>query len=54
MVWVEVRLPTLLLSAVCASTMGISVPMAVRCLFVELAQPKKFSAADVFGDDLEN
>jgi hypothetical protein len=43
------------LSAVCASTMGISVPMAVRCLFVELAQPKKFSAADVFGDDeLEN
>ena len=43
------------LSAVCASTMGISVPMAVRCLFVELAQPKKFSVADVFGDDeLEN
>jgi len=42
------------LSAVCASTMGISVPMAVKCLFVELAQPKKFSVADVFGDDLEN
>jgi len=39
------------LSAACASTMGISVPITLKCLFVELAPPKTFSEADVFGDE---
>ena len=38
------------LSAACASTMGISVPIGVKVLFVELAPPKTFSEADIFGD----
>jgi hypothetical protein len=39
------------LSAACASSMGISVPITLKCLFVELAPPKTFSEADVFGDE---
>ena len=39
------------LSAACVSTMGISVPITLKCLFVELAPPKTFSEADVFGDE---
>ena len=42
------------LSAACVSTMGISVPITLKCLFVELAPPKTFSQADVFGDDPED
>ncbi len=38
------------LSAVCASSMGISVPAAILCLYVELAAARRYSPADIFGD----
>ena len=38
------------LSSVWASSIRISVPMAIKCLFLEMAPPRAFSGADVLGD----
>jgi hypothetical protein len=39
------------LGAMCVSNMGISVPVALDCLYLKLARPEGYSMGDIFDDD---